>query len=277
MSRFSILTILASLLVTSCISPKIGYANRPSSHTRQAAPTWNEALQAAMQELSSQKDACSRHAYSTSRAAHDALRSCFGFTRTHQLYYFPERLHPSYCSGAVHAAVLAALIDWSRARPDVITLRENDWKNLVPRSVDDGERVWGWANSNGPGYAVLVHELGAGYSFTNWSQARPLDIVKLWWTDEIGGRERGHLAILLKVREDDILIWGSHERDASGRAGIYVKSVAKEKIRRALFTRITKPEAFEEASSIGYHEWLNSLLRTRVTWEECLHRSGVKR
>ncbi len=253
----------------------MSYANRPASSSA-AAPSWNTALQAAMDELSAQDGVYGKHSYSTSRAAHDALRSCFGFTKHNHLYYFPEKLTPSYCSGAVHAAVLAALIDWSRARPEEITLRRNDWENLVPRGVEDGERVWGWANSNGAGYAVLVHELGAGYSFTEWEKARPLDIVKLWWTKEIGGLERGHLAILLAVRENDILIWGSHERDETGRGGIYVKSIPKEKIQRALFTRITTPKAFEDASRIGYNEWLNSLLRYRVSWEETLRRSGVR-
>ncbi len=264
-------------LLSSCLSPKISYANRPATPAAAAPPTWNAALEAAMKELSAQDGVYTKHSYSTSKKAHDALRRCFGFTKNHHLYYFPESLTLSYCSGAVHTAVLAALIDWSRARPGEITLRRDDWKNLVPRSVKDGDRVWGWANSNGAGYAVLVHELGAGHSFTEWEKARPLDIVKLWWTQEIGGLERGHLAILLAVREQDILIWGAHDRDKTGRGGIYVKSIPKEKIKRILFTRITKPKAFEKASRIGYNEWLNSLLRVRVSWEETLRRSGVRR
>ncbi len=267
---------ISLLLLSSCLSPKISYANRPAK-TADAAPTWNAALQAAMEELSAQEGVYTKHSYSTSKKAHDALRHCFAFTKSHQLYYFPERLTLSYCSGAVHTAVLAALIDWARARPDDITLRRDDWENLVPRSVRDGDRVWGWANSNGAGYAVLVHELGAGYSFTEWEKARPLDIVKLWWTKEIGRLERGHLAVLLAVRSDDILIWGAHARDKTGRGGIYVQSIPKEKIQRALFTRITNPEAFEDASHIDYNPWLNSLLRVRVSWEETLRRSGVRR
>ncbi len=273
---------LLGLTLGSCQSPPMNYANYGTFPEGMPPLSWESALSRTMHRIQHSQIKTGRGAYSTRPEAHAALRSCFvfaygfGFASDGQpdLLYYPERLNPSYCSGAVYTAVLGALIEWDGSRPD-FALTQDEWRALVPRSCEDGDRVWGWANANGPGYAVLVHELGAGYSFTSWAQARPLDIVKMWWTDEIGGLERGHLAILVENNADHIVIWGSHERNERGQEGIYLKKIPKSKIRRVLFTRITNPEKFAGSEGIEYNSWLNSLLRTRVSWEECLRRSGV--
>ncbi len=254
----------------------MNYANHARYPEGTPPMSWNASLQRAIASFDAQPRVQGSGAYSTRPEAHIALRSTFGLDRDEaDLYFYPQRIAPSYCSGAVHAAVLAGLMHWDATRPD-FAFTEEQWQSLVPRDCEDGDGVWGWANANGPGYAVLVHALGAGYSFTSPAQARPLDIVKMWWTDEIGGAERGHLAILIANRRDEIVIWGSHQKDDQGQEGIYYKTIPKSKIKRMLFTRITQPEAFARAGEIGYNPWLNALLRQPASWQQCLRRAGVK-
>ncbi len=264
------------LTLSSCQSPPMNYANYARYSEGSAPLSWDASLRRAIATFDAQSRVQGSGAYSTRPEAQMALHSTFDFARDEpDLYFYPQRIAPSYCSGAVHAAVLAGLMNWDATRPD-FAFTEEQWQHLVPRACEDGERVWGWANANGPGYAVLVHALGAGYSFTSPSQARPLDIVKMWWTDDIGGAERGHLAILIANKRDEIVIWGSHDKDDQGREGIYYKTIPKSKIKRILFTRITQPEAFARAKDISYNSWLNGLLRQPTSWAECLRRAGIR-
>ena len=79
------------------------------------------------------------------------------------------KARPSFCSSAVYMAMLKALAEWDRDG----VISEKAWENLRPYTVkgmehpvqDDGCGCFGRANSNGPGVAVLVKELGAGVNF----------------------------------------------------------------------------------------------------------------
>ncbi len=274
-------TLLASLCaltlasISSCQSPPIVYAIDAPAAQPHTPLSWTQAFDGAIKQLSKTEGLEGKGCYSTRAEAHYALLNSFGFGMvTDRLYYLPSKLSPSFCSGAVYIALLSALMHWDSTNPD-IAFTEEDWDSMLPRSVQDGEGVWGWANANAAGFANLIHQLGAGYSFTNPAQAKHLDIIKIWWTKEIGGREHGHLAILIKQDPKHYYIWGSHQRDEKGQEGIYIKRIAKSDIGRVLFTRITQPAAFQRAEDIGYDPWLNALLYTPVSWEETLKRAGV--
>ncbi len=160
---------------------------------------------------------------------------------------------------------------WDSAQPRPV-ISERAWLALIPRfGQHDGEGPWGWANANGPGLAVLVHRLGAGINFEDWRKARPGDFMKIFWTDRIGRRESGHLTVLVKDGGDQVTFWSSNIPDGYG-----ARTVPKSRIRRVIFTRITRPERFNLAPSVGSHPWLSSLLRQEVGMKEVRRHSGMQ-
>ena len=132
---------------------------------------------------------------------------------------------PSFCSSATYALLLKALLMWDKEGK----ISTEAWRNMKPyvgikdelnpsgMGQDDGVGVWGRANANGPGLAVLVHELGAGYSFSAfrgakndsvketadepyltddcwrahdvWHRAKRGDVMKIFWNRN---ESRGH-------------------------------------------------------------------------------------
>lgn len=233
---------------------------------------WWKALQASVTDL--QK--LGAGSYSTSDAAKEALTQAFGWNELYKRPLFmPEKARPSFCSGAVYMAVLSGLLKWEegnkrrRISPDA-------WKALLPRNVADGISPWGYANANGPGFAMLVHRLGAGVNFTDWEKARPSDIMKIWWNDAIGGAERGHLVILVKDEGDSVRVWSSHMAQDGKPGGYGLRTYRKSTIKRVLFTRITNPAAFNNAPRLKDDPWLTGLMKNSTTWEECAPRCGVK-
>ncbi len=237
------------------------------------AASWYHCLQEAIAEIHRR----GAGGYSTADAAHDALHAAFAWNeRSQRLSFNPAGARPSFCSGAVYAALLSALIRWDAAQPQR-RLSPAAWQALAPQRVPDGVGAWGWANANGPGFAALVHRLGAGHSFTAWEEARPADVVKIWWNDAIGAAERGHLAILVQDKGESVRIWSSNQRAAAAAGGFGFREYPKSAIRRVLFTRITKPEAFNRAPSIKENAWLMQLTERNVSWQESLRHSGVPR
>ncbi len=244
---------------------------KQQQEARQAAIWWR-ALQQAIVEIHRRGPG----GYSTADAAHDALHQSFAWNeRAGRLVFNPAGARPSFCSGAVYAAVLSALARWDAAQPSR-RITEAAWKALAPQRVPDGVGPWGCANANGPGFAVLVHRLGAGISFTDWAQARPSDIMKIWWNDAIGGDERGHLVILVRDEGESVRVWSSHQPNSAAPGGFGFRTYPKSAIRRVLFTRITNPAAFNRAPAIGEDSWLMQLTQRNVSWEECARRCGIR-
>jgi len=149
------------------------------------------------------------------------------------------RSKPSYCSGATYLVFLK-LVEQAQARGE-IGLSDKALNALLSREQKDGQGAWGRWNANGPGTPRFVHQTGIGYNFESDAAARPGDFMKIWWTDEIGGRERGHSVVYLGTRQQAgktlVRYWSSNQP-----AGFGVQEVPKEKIRWAIFSRITKLE-----------------------------------
>lgn len=137
----------------------------------------------------------------------------------------PREAQPSFCSSATYAVLVKALLIWDKNG----AISTAAWRNMKPYlgvkdelnpegiGQDDGVGIWGRANANGPGLAVLVHELDAGYSFTAfrgalndsvketpgeqyltdeqwrnhpvWRQAVRGDLMKIFWNRN---ESRGH-------------------------------------------------------------------------------------
>ncbi len=247
--------------------------NKQEIAIRQQESAWWKSLEQSIIEIH-------RHGpggYSTSRAAHDALARAFSWDgQTRRLIFNPAGARPSFCSGAVYAALLSALAKWD-ARHAQRHISPEAWQALLPAPVRDGEGAWGYANANGPGFAMLVHRLGAGYSFTDWDKARPADVMKIWWNDKIGTSERGHLVILVRHEGDTVRVWSSNAPTEGAANGFGFKTFRKDSIRRVLFTRITHPAAFNNARNLPDDPWLGYLMHRNVSWEECAARCGLEK
>jgi len=170
-----------------------------------------------------------------------------------------NRARPSFCSGATYLLLLKAL--------------GSDSVALIPQiDQKDGHGVFGRWNANGPGAAKLVADLGAGKNFTSWDEAQPGDFLKIWWTDKIGGRERGHLVVYLGHDAETVRFWSSNQPGGYG-----TKSVPRSDCRRVLFTRITRPEKFADAKNLpAVDPWLAKMLREDFTWDEVVAKCRVR-
>lgn len=155
----------------------------------------------------------------------------------------PDEAKPSFCSSATYLVLL--MVVEKNLKAGRLTLDKTCIPLLAFRHQEDGVGVWGRWNANGPGTARLFHELGLGESFTDPLMAKPGDFLKIWWTDEIGNKEKGHSVIYLGTQLDAhgqtaIRYWSSNIPDGYGE-----KIVPLTRIKRMLFSRLTNLDAFQ--------------------------------
>ncbi|MGJ8643450.1 MAG: hypothetical protein ACSHX9_08595 [Luteolibacter sp.] len=181
-----------------------------------------------------------------------------------------ERCGASFCSGATYVVFLRT-IDQLREREGLV-LSDAAMERYAKVVEQDGTEIFGRWNANGPGTAKLFAELGCGTNFTSYESALPGDFMKIWWTDEIGGRERGHLVVYLGSSGDTIRYWSSNIPGGYGR-----KSVEKSKIRRVLFSRLDNPGRLVNATRLSAkNQFLADMLTKSFTWEQVVRECRVK-
>jgi hypothetical protein len=232
-----LLALLLAVLAASC-------ATQPNQPTP-LSPNFNTRLLAAVKSMPA------GGGYDTSDATKNLLRGACSLLNEGSILVDANRAKPSFCSGATYLLLLKAMdSDWPQMRPEI------DQK--------DGHGVFGRWNANGPGAAKLVADLHAGKNFTSWDEVRPGDFLKIWWTDKIGGRERGHLVLYLGHDAKNVRFWSSNHPNGYG-----TKSVARADCRRVLFTRITHPENFAAVKKLPAADpWLERMLHDDFSWEE---------
>ncbi len=179
---------------------------------------------------------------------------------------------PSYCSGATYLVFLKTLD--ALHRQGRLPLDEAGARALLVRGQPDGAGIWGRWNANGPGTARLFHELGLGRSFDDFEKARPGDFMKIFWTREVGSRERGHSVVYLgrETRDgvEQVRFWSSNRPGGYGE-----KTVPRWKIAYAIFSRLEHPENLGRRERLPARDpYLSSLLSVRSSVEEARARSG---
>lgn len=178
--------------------------------------------------------------------------------RSGGLLIAPKKAAPTFCSAAVYMVLLRSLQRWESVSGK--RLPRKAWQALdVQPNQPDGTGAWGRANANGPGLARLVAQLGVGVNFHDVRQARAGDFLKIFWTADIGARERGHLVVYLGLEKKNGI---THLRywSANKPSGYGLKSVALSRMHNLIFTRITAPQNFVRAASLPEHdEWLESM------------------
>ena len=210
--------------------------------------------------------------YAITREAHQALSSAVTVSSL-GLRLECSKAQPSYCSGATYLLFLKTLVAAEKQGlcPPGLTASEY----LLPKAMPDGVGIWGRWNANGPGTARLFHELGLGKNFTAWEQARPGDFMKIFWSLDVGKKERGHLVVFLgmqmKEGEEHVRFWSSNKPGGYGE-----KSVPKSKVAAAIFSRLENPSNMQRAATMPKKDaYLASLLTHESSLSEALQKSGV--
>ena len=210
--------------------------------------------------------------YSTSRVAKIRLQRSAHF-ESGKFFFVPRGAAPSFCSGAtylVFVRTIEALRERGQLKLDFATLSQ-----LIVREQRDGEGIWGRWNANGPGTARLFHELGLGRNFTDFSQARPGDFMKIFWNKNVGRRESGHSVVFMgtenRLGEEYVRYWSSNIPSGYGE-----KSVPRKKIAFAIFSRLQTPANLARINNApSVDNYLASLLRKSSSFSEAGAKCGL--
>jgi len=181
-------------------------------------------------------------AYAANRLAMERFTSAVG-VHNGSLSVQASTTVPNFCSEATYLVFLKAIAAQQALDPAALDA-------LLVRGQPDGQGVWGRWNANGPGTARLFHELGLGRNFDDFEQARPGDFMKIFWSSEVGSRERGHSVVFLGRERSDggvetIRFWSSNTPGGYGE-----KVVPRSRIAYAIFSRLEHPEALNRLPSL---------------------------
>ena len=177
--------------------------------------------------------------------------------------YELKDISPSYCSGATYLVFCKALSLYKNVK------LKNTYDLLQIHSKLDGVGLWGRWNSNGPGTACLIKSLNMGINFDQIELAQPGDFMKIFWTNEVGMKEKGHSVIFLKTTKDKIGTWVHFWSSNKSTNGYGEKKVLLNKIKWQIFTRITTPLNIINALSIPKCDnYLKSMLKVTTNKEE---------
>jgi len=209
--------------------------------------------------------------YSPSASANRGLLQAVS-NHAGQLSVNASHATPSYCSGATYLVFLKTLS----------TLQSSGRLHLTPQAISalkpagqpDGTGIWGRWNANGPGTAVLFHELGLGPNFTDLRRAIPGDFLKIFWNDGIGSTEHGHSVIFVGYdpATDAVTFWSSNIPGGYGQ-----KSVPLRKIHRLLFSRLEHPENINQSLARQTDSYLSSLEHRSSSFSELERQCGLAR
>jgi len=185
----------------------------------------------------------------------------------------PERASPSYCSGATYLLFLR--LCQQIAVSGALAFDAATLSALQVGEQRDGEGIWGRWNANGPGTARLFYEAGLGKNFVDINAARPGDFMKLFWTNEVGRRERGHSVVFLG-REivgglEHVRFWSSNNPTGYGE-----QSVPRSRIAQAIFSRFDKPQNLIRLKTLPERDpYLSSLLTVRSSFAAACEKCGL--
>lgn len=279
-----ILLLAAAIVITSCRQPE---ANPPgdaapasSEGTPEVSPIqapetppvseqvpgdFNAAVMAAVSSMPS------GGGYETSAKALKALISATVLDQENLLIR-AELAKPSYCSGATYLVFLKALAGHYKANNYASpTLLES----LLVKGQLDGVGVWGRWNANGPGTARFFYETGMGVNFDSWKRAKAGDFMKIFWSEEIGKKERGHSVVFLgefkNKGENMVRYWSSNQKNGMG-----IAEVKKSSIKRVIFSRVSEPARLGQVLQMPKKDnYLSEMLTRSSTPAEMAGKTGL--
>ncbi len=260
-----LLTLVSLLLLWGCTPLASGRVSRPAP-----APTDYNAL--VLRAVASMPVG---GGYSTQPSAARALAEAVTL-RDDGIEVRPQPIQ-SFCSGATYLVFLKTL---ALAKENQAPWKREVLEALLVKGQDDGTGVWGRWNANGPGTARLFFELGLGRNFSDWSQARPGDFMKIFWNQNIGSRESGHSVVYLGTKDVDgttyVGIWSSNTSNPDGTSGMGVKWYPRSQIHRALFSRLENLEAIPKVLELPITDrYLADMLIRSSSVEEMNQKVGL--
>jgi hypothetical protein len=186
----------------------------------------------------------------------------------------PAMARPSFCSSATYLVFLQAIEEMETRRH--LKLSAATKKKLLVQNQSDGVGVWGRWNANGPGTARLFYELKLGRNFTELSEAQPGDFLKIWWTDAVGAKEKGHSVIFLGTSRDgqgglSVIYWSSNIPMGFGE-----KATPISKIKHMVFSRLEHPERLNDVGRVPAKDvYLASMLTANESFANLLAKIGA--
>ena len=212
--------------------------------------------------------------YSTSSAAFAGLGRAIQASPEGQLNLKPDLAKPAFCSGATYLVFLSVLDRLNR--DGKLALSGEVANALLMKEQVDGEGVWGRWNANGPGTGRLFHELKLGKNFTSFREAKRGDFMKIWWSQAIGSKESGHSVVFMGTTTGDsgetlVRYWSSNVPNGFG-----IRTVAKSKIKRILFSRLETPAGILGATKLPETDaYLSQMTKRSSTAAEMLRMVGL--
>ncbi len=212
--------------------------------------------------------------YAVTKTAMANLCQSMRIEDNESLVLTPAMARPSFCSSATYLIFLHAIEEMEtegHLKLSAVTKRR-----LLVNNQRDGVGVWGRWNANGPGTARLFYELKLGRNFTELSEAQPGDFVKVWWTDAIGAKEKGHSVIFLGTSRDEqgalsIIYWSSNIPMGFGE-----KTAPISKIKHMVFSRFEHPERLNDVGQAPAKDaYLASMLTANESFTNLLAKVGV--
>jgi hypothetical protein len=189
---------------------------------------------------------------------------------------------PSFCTSATYL-VLATVVEQLKREGKLASVPASALELLSPPPTvqalykDDGVGMWGRWNANGPGTAKFFYDARLGTNFESLKQARAGDFLKLWWTDEVGGQERGHSVVYLGSRRNadsgatEIQYWSSNQG-----AGYTRKWIPLSQAKHLIFSRLEHPENLRNLGSLPTTDgYLQSCQSQPSSFAEAKAKSGV--
>lgn len=233
-------------------------------------PTFNKLVLDSIQEMPL------KGGYVLTAAAPKKMRDAFKWNPAslEELLLDANSAQPSYCTTATYLVFYKTLQKYwlsSGRMPnkEVLAL-------LKPNLENDGTRMWGRWNSNGPGTAKLFHDAGLGQNFDNINQALPGDFMKIYWNDQVGKKEKGHSVVFLgreKVNGTEMIkFWSS----STSTTGYGEKLIPSTDAVRYVFSRLENPEMIETIIHLPItDDFLASMLVKESSWAELRKVSGI--
>lgn len=156
----------------------------------------------------------------------------------------------SFCSSATYLLFCEVIADLQKRGelkfPKVLNMELADVGGSRPviHGELDGVGLFGHWNANGPGTARLFERLDLGTNFESFAEAKAGDFLKIFWNDLIGKGERGHLVVYLGANADGsaIQVWSSNQNNEDGSHGYGTMWIDRDRIKRAVFSRLERPE-----------------------------------
>lgn len=215
--------------------------------------------------------------YELTSAPVKKLRDAFNWQTdgSDELLLNPALAKPSFCTTATYLIFYKALQQYwlqSGMRPSRQSL-----ELLKPNLEKDGLKIWGRWNSNGPGSAKLFYDAKLGINFDDIQKAEPGDFLKIFWSQDVGKKEKGHTVIYLGREIQNgvemIKFWGSN----TSTQGYGIKYVTRKSAVKTLFTRLTHPENLENITALPAEDkYLASMLTKISNWKELKATVGVE-